>query len=99
MKKLTNISIKQCKRQNQKKEQKPAFITIKDHKKGFPNKLNCRVLNPSKSPLKKFTKAKLDIVNTRTIVGSKLNQYKNTDSIINWFNKLKITPKTRFYKI
>ena len=23
----------------------------------------------------------------------------NTDSVINWFNKLKITPKTRFIKI
>jgi len=55
-------------------------------------------LNPSKSPFNKFTKAKLDTINKRTIIGSKLNQWKNTDSVINWFNKLKITPKTRFIK-
>ena len=55
-------------------------------------------MNPTKSPFNKFTKAKLDTINKRTIIGSKLNQWKNTDSVINWFNKLKITSKTRFIK-
>ena len=56
-------------------EQKPAFITIKDHKKIFKLiKLNWRVLNPTKSPFNKFTKAKLDTISKRAIIGSKLNQ-------------------------
>ena len=29
--------------------EKEAYITIKDHKKDFPNKISCRLINPSKS--------------------------------------------------
>ena len=79
-------------------EQKQSFITIKDHKKDFPNKINCRLINPTKSPFNRLTKTKLDTINKRTIIGTKLNQWKNTDDVIKWFNSLTITPKTRFIK-
>ena len=34
-----------------------AFVTIKDHKPGFPNKIACRLLNPSKSHVGKLVKS------------------------------------------
>ena len=33
----------------EKLAQKPAFVTIKDHKENFPNHLQYRLINPSKS--------------------------------------------------
>ena len=29
--------------------QAPAYITVKDHKPGFPNKVQCRLINPARS--------------------------------------------------
>ena len=41
----------------------PAFVTIKDHKDGFPNKVACRLINPSKSHIAKVSKSILDNIN------------------------------------
>ena len=49
-------------------DQKQSFITIKDHKKDFPNKIYCRLINPTKSPFNRLTKTKLDTLNKRTII-------------------------------
>ena len=35
-----------------------AYITIKDHKESFPNKIPCRLINPSKSSVGKISKVK-----------------------------------------
>ena len=32
------------------------YITIKDHKKKFPNKVPCRLINPSKSSIGKIAR-------------------------------------------
>ena len=70
----------QCK--IKKVEQKQSFIIIEDHNKDFPNKINCRLINPTKSPFNRFIKIKLDTINKRTILGTKLNQWKNIDDVI-----------------
>ena len=41
-----------------------ACISIKDHKEGFPNKISCRLINPSKIEIGKTSKKILDKVNT-----------------------------------
>ena len=79
-------------------KQKHSYIIFKDHKKYFPNKLKCKVLNPSEYPFNKFTKDKQDRINEKTIISSKLKRWSNTDSVINYFNKLKVTPKTWLIK-
>ena len=40
-----------------------AFVTIKDHKPNFPNKIHCRLLNPSKSEIGKVSKEYVDKIN------------------------------------
>ena len=44
----------------QKMEETEAYITVKDHKEGFPPKLSFRFINPSKSDIGKISKNILD---------------------------------------
>ncbi len=66
-----------------------AFITLKDHKPNFTNKPTCRLINPTKSEIGKISKEILDRVNNNIIKATKFNQWKNTSSVIKWFNDIK----------
>ena len=46
-----------------KKEETEAYITVKDHKEGFPQKLSFQLINPSKSDIRKISKNLLDKIN------------------------------------
>ena len=65
-----------------------AYITIKDHKEGFPHKLSFRLLNPSKSDIGKISKNILDRINKSLIAFTHANQWKNTSSVIDWFKNI-----------
>ena len=39
------------------------YISIKDHKEGFPDKISCHLINPSKTDIGKISKQILDKVN------------------------------------
>lgn len=80
----------------QKIQKREAFITIKDHKEGFPNKLSFRLLNPSKSEIGKISKQLLDNINKSIISSTKVNQWKNTSDVISWFNQIQNKPKCSF---
>ena len=77
-------------------KEKQAFIQLKDHKPNFVNNTTCRLLNPTKSEIAKIAKKKLinivEIVREKT----KLKQWKNTDSVIRWFNHLRNKQKLLF---
>ena len=68
--------------------EKPAFVTLKDHKENFENSPKCRLLNPAKPELGKISKT----ITEKLIAGIKgnndLNQWKNTSSVIKWFNDI-----------
>ena len=53
-----------------------AYITIKDHKDEFPNKIPCRLINPSKSNIGKISKAILDTINKNVVRSTEINQWK-----------------------
>ena len=40
-----------------------AYITVKDHKPRFPDKIDCRLINPSKTYIGKISKNILDRIN------------------------------------
>ena len=63
----------------------PAFITLKDHKEGFQGCLPCRLINPSKSELGKARKVKLEKINQALIKNFDVNQWKSSNSVIEWF--------------
>ena len=68
--------------------QKPAFITIKDHKDNFPNRVQCRLINPAKSEIGVISKNILDRINKELIKTTGVQQWKNTQCAINWFKSV-----------
>ena len=68
--------------------QKQAFITLKDHKPNFRNNPPCRLINPTKPEIGKISKQILEKINTDVKTATKLNQWKNTDEVITWFNNV-----------
>ena len=72
----------------EKLAKKEAFITLKDHKPNFQGHPSCRLINPSKPEVGVISKHILDEINTSIISSSKINQWKNTSSVLKWFNCL-----------
>ena len=61
------------------------FITLKDHKENFNNNPTVRLINPARNELGRISKAILDTANKNIQEDLGLNQWRNTDTIINWF--------------
>ena len=66
-----------------------AFIPLKDHKPNLTNKPTCRLINPTKSETGKISKEILDRVNNNIIKETKFNKWRNTSSVIKWFDNMK----------
>ena len=67
-----------------------AFITLKDHKENFQSNPKCRLINPAKSEIGKASKLFIENINTKVRDISSFNQWRDTDSIITWFESTKI---------
>ena len=66
-----------------------SFITLKDHKDiNFETKPKCRLINPAKSELGKVSKVILDAINDEIRSKIKVNQSKNSQSVIEWYKKI-----------
>ena len=78
--------------------QSEAFITIKDHKNGFPGRVDCRLINPAKNHIGSISKHFLDRINNRlrSITGS--NQWQNTSSVLTWFSNIPDKSNLSFFK-
>ena len=76
--------------------EKPAFITLKDHKSNFQNNPTCRLINPTKSEIGIISKKILDRINQEVTEKTKVNNWKNSQSVIEWFRKLKNKTQRRF---
>ena len=76
--------------------QSEAFITLKDHKPNFTNKPTCRLINRCKSEIGKISKQILEIIKSQIIKATNLNQWKNTDEVIQWFNGINNKQKCSF---
>jgi hypothetical protein len=68
--------------------EREAFITLKDHKPNFKNNPTCRLINPAKSEIGKVSKQLLDRINQKVIASIGVNQWKNTTSVLTWFNNI-----------
>ena len=70
--------------------EREAFITLKDHKPNFPNNPACRLINPRMKSeiIGKISKQILDIINTKVVQATGVNQWKNTNAVLNWFNNI-----------
>ena len=67
---------------------KQAYITLKDHKKEFPNVIKCRLINPTKSNIGKISKQILQSINGKLRNELKLKQWRSTNETLTWFKNL-----------
>ena len=61
------------------------FITSKDHNPNFQNNPIVRLLNPSKNELGRIRQTILDKINVILRYSLYLNQWKNTQEVIDWY--------------
>ena len=66
-----------------------SFITLKDHKENFNNNPTVRLINPAKNELGHISKAILDTANKNSGEAMGLNQWRNTDTVIDWFKSIR----------
>ena len=66
----------------EKMEETEAYITVKDHKDGFPHELSFCLTNPSKSDIGKISKKLLEKIKKIVILNTNVNQSKNTTTAI-----------------
>ena len=80
-----------------KMQEPEEYITVKDDKEDFSNKISCRLIDLSKSSIGKINKVILDKINN--IVQSKtlVNQWKDTSSATEWFVNIKNKENSSFF--
>ena len=71
------------------------FIILKDHEDNLYNKASCRLINPTRNELGNISKEILGQINQEILKKTDVNHWKNTTSVISWFNK--IENKRNFY--
>ena len=80
-------------------QKRDAYITIKDHKANYLNDTKCRLINPTKPELGKISKKKLAKIVVEVKEKAKVNQWKNTDSVISWFKSLANKERLNFISL
>ena len=79
----------------EKYQSSSAYILLKDHKPNFLSKPQCRLINPAKTDLGKISKQIIERITLAVKNVISVNQWRNTQDVINWFNKEK-TAKCEF---
>ena len=64
------------------------FVTVKDHKASFLNHLTTRLINPATNQIGRISKQILNQINSKLCEIVKVNEWENTASVINWFEKI-----------
>ena len=74
----------------------PAFITLKDNKPDFENHLKCRLINPLKCSLGKWSRVILDRINNDIRDQVHVNQWRNSTDVISSFSNIKDKSRKSF---
>lgn len=69
--------------------EKPAYITLKDHKNNFANNPSCRLINPTKQEIGKISKQLLEKIICQVKEKTNTNLWQNTNSVLQWFDNIK----------
>ena len=72
------------------------FITLKDHRENFQNNPSVRLINPAKNELGRLSKFIIQAVNQELRHKLNMNQWKNTEDVIDWFKSIKDKQRCRF---
>ena len=72
------------------------FFILKDHKENFQNNPTVRLINPAKNEIGTISQIILDKINSSLIKQLKVNQWKTTQNVIEWFMKIEGKSKCKF---
>lgn len=78
--------------------EKPAYITLKDHKPNFNLNPKCRLINPTKSEIGRVSKIILEKANNEIRSALNLLQWKDPQEVITWFENLNDKNNLEFIK-
>ena len=78
--------------------ERKAFITLKDRQGNFRSNSKCRLLNPSKSEIGYISKSFLERIISDVKRSTKVNQWTETSTVIEWFKKIENKKSSRFIK-
>ena len=65
-----------------------SFVTLQDHEDNITNNPICCLINLSKKELQKISKSILEQDNKTLVEKLKCNQWKNNNSVIEWFGNI-----------
>ena len=77
-------------------EESNCFFTLKDHKENFQNNPTVRLINPAKNYIGRISKIILDKISSSLIKQLNVNQWKNTQNVIEWFMRIEEKSKYKF---
>ena len=77
-------------------KKKEAYIQFKDHKPNFENKLQTRLINPSKTELGRISKCIIQNIVKSFKKASHCNLWGNSNETYEWFRKIKNKNKATF---
>ena len=72
------------------------FVIVKDHKEDFETSPKYRLINPAKSELGKVSKISLDEINCKIRSSTGFNQWRDAQSVIQWFKRMENKAKSSF---
>ena len=76
-----------------------SYITIKDHKQEFPNKIQCRLINPTKANIGKISKQILEKINNEIIQKTNLRLLKILKLLLIGLFLKNLKKNYNFYKL
>ena len=77
----------------------PVYITLKDHKDNFRSAHPCRLINPCKSEIGKISKSILENINRNQLKLLPVNQWRNSGSVIKWFDSIENKSQCKFVQL
>ena len=78
--------------------QSQAYVTIKDHKENFPNRTQYRLINPAKTNIGIVSKHILEKINSKLRLVTSSNQWKDSSSVLKWFETIRPQSNATFFK-
>ena len=72
------------------------FVTLKDHKDNFQNNPTTRLINPAKNELGRISKHILQKLNVTVKEKLKLEQWKSTSEVLQWFKLIDNKQQSKF---
>ena len=78
--------------------ERPAFISLKDHKENFKHNTKCHLINPSKDQMGEVSKRFLEEINNKLNNHLCYNQWRSTSTIIEWFRAIENKKTFQFIK-